>query len=354
VIAAALGFPLRIPRRSINPFRWGRPLHESLYYPSVAAVMAVFMPRVKKDPGLVLVTETDYLPTLMNLLDQARVSVDLLAFSFAAGSADGHLNFRGVTFKVMEKLKTLRAGVRVRTFMEGERDTAARNRVTGTHLEKAGIEVRYGSTHAKGVCVDGRYLLIGSSNLTDQSLTKNYETNVLIDHPATTKQFTKYFEHYWEGGGHGKVRLKAPLIADGGWKPELLAVIAEAKKQLAFSIYFFDQAEVEAALIAAHRRGVRLIGLIHNHKSFGLDDVRRTRRTVARLREAGLDDLHFADPSRFTHSKYLVADGKTLMLGTGNWLDRDVTTYPQLYVRLPHPGLCRALVKHLRGQIGRL
>ena len=310
------------------------------------------MPRLKTDPGLVLVTETHYLPTLLNLLDQARVSVDLLAFSFAAGSADGHLNFRGAAFKVMEKLKTLRPGVKVRAFLEGARDTSARNRVTGSHLEKAGVEVRFGATHAKGFCVDGRYLLIGSSNLTDQSLTKNFETNVLIDHPTTARHFARYFEHYWEGGSHGGVTVKPPLIADGGWKPELLKVIRGARRALVFSIYFFDQAEVEAALIAAHARGVKILAQVHNHKTFGLDDVRRTRRTVARLRAAGLEDLHFARPTRFTHSKYLVADGATLMLGTGNWLDRDVTTHPQLYVRLKHPGLCRALVKHLRGQIG--
>ena len=314
-------------------------------------MLQIFAPTSKATPGLALATESDYLSVLMSALDQARRSVDVLAFSFAAGSADGHLNFRGAAFKVMERLKTLPKGVRVRAFLEGARDTAARNRVTGSHLEKAGVEVRYGATHAKGVCVDGRYLLFGSSNLTDQSLTKNFETNLLIDHPATAKQFTRYFDHSWEGGAHGEIRLKPPLIADGGWKSELLKVIKAARTSLVFSIYFFDQTEVAAALIAAHGRGVKILGQIHNHKTFGMDDVRRTRRTVTRLRDAGLDDLHFAAPTRFTHSKYLVADGAMLMLGTGNWLDRDVTTHPQLYVKLKHPGVSRALVKHLRGQI---
>ena len=72
------------------------------------------------------------------------------------------------------------------------------------------------------------------------------------------------------------------------------------------------------------------------------------------MRKAGLDDLHFAAPVRFTHSKYLVRDRAEVMLGTGNWLDRDVITYPQLYVRLAHPGLAKALVKHLHGQIAAL
>ena len=314
-------------------------------------MMAVFDPLKPRAPGLVLATEADYRPVLESLLSSARKSVDLLAFSFAVSSADGHLAFKSLAFGVMEQLKQLpKKGVKVRVFLEGRRDTAARNRVTGSHLEKAGIEVRYGATHAKGFAVDGRYVLTGSTNLTDQSLAKNFETNLLIDHRPTAKQFTRYFDHYWAGGEHDGVILKAPLLADGAWHAAALKVIGAAKTKLDFSIYFFDQRQVADALIAAHARGVRVRGLIHNHRTFGLDDVRRTRATVARLRAAGLDDLRFAAPIRFTHSKYLIRDEAEVMLGTGNWLDRDVHTHPQLYVRLTHPALGKALAKHLRGQ----
>lgn len=291
----------------------------------------------------------------MGLLEHARESVDLLAFSFAVGSATGHLDFKGAPFQIMQKLKDLKkkrgSKMSIRVYLEGARDTAARNRVTAEHLAKAGIKVKLGATHAKGFCVDGRYLLIGSTNLTGQSIFKNNETNLLLDDKKTSGEFEKYFEHLWSGGGHGEIKLKKPLLADGAFKKVLLAMIDGAKKRLEFSIYFFKQKDIEAALIRAHKRGVKITGFINTHKTFGLEDVRRTQATVSRLREAGLDDLHFDRPNMFTHSKYMIKDRAELLLGSGNWLDRDVTTHPQLYVHLPDAKIARQLAKHLAGQI---
>lgn len=285
------------------------------------------------------------------------MSVDLLAFSFAVGSATGHLDFKGAPFQIMQKLKELKKKhgrkMTIRVYLEGARDTAARNRVTADHLAKAGIIVKMGATHAKGFCVDGRYLLIGSTNLTGQSIFKNNETNLLLDDKKASGEFGKYFEHLWNGGGHGGVKLRKPLLPDGTFKKTLLAMINGAKKRLEFSIYFFSQKDIEAALIRAHKRGVQVTGFINQHRTFGLDDVRQTRKTISRLREAGLDDLHFDQPNMFTHSKYMIKDRGELLLGSGNWLDRDVTVHPQLYIHLTDAALAKRLAKHLAKQIAK-
>lgn len=300
-----------------------------------------------------LITEDAYLPALLKLLDRAEREVDVLAFSFAIGSAAGRLSPSSAPYQVAEKLVELRRerGLRIRLYIEGERETADRNLVTAKLLKKSGIQVKLGATHAKGFCVDKKSVLFGSTNLTNQSMVKNHETNLLLQIPAVARGFEQYFSHLWRGGRHGGVQLDPPLFADGAFEPALIDMIDRAKRRLEFSIYFFHQRDIEAALVRAHKRGVVVTGLLHHHEAFALSYVRRTKATADRLLRAGIRDLHFGPGGLFTHSKYLIRDRKEIALGTGNWLDEDIHIHPQLYILLRDPKIAKELGLHLRGQI---
>jgi phosphatidylserine/phosphatidylglycerophosphate/cardiolipin synthase-like enzyme len=302
-----------------------------------------------------LVLNEEYLPELLKLLKTAKKQIDILSYSFAIGSAAGKLATTGAPFQIAHLLKELKEKhgkkLRIRLYIEGTRDTSERNKVTADYLSAAGVEVVFGATHAKGFCIDKKFVLFGSTNLTNQSIVKNNEANVLFSDPKLAKGFTKYFDHLWEGGLHGEVSLPAPYLADGEFKDELLALIENAKKRIEFSIYFFNHREIEKALVQANSRGVDIRGFIHQHASFALPYIRANRATVKRLRAHGIDEIYFSVPTKFSHSKYLVADRKVLMLGTGNWLVQDVEIHPQLYVKLEDPKLSKALVKHLDYQI---
>jgi len=309
----------------------------------------------RDETSTLLVTDEHYLEVALALVAKARRSIDILAFSWGIGSFSGRMSVGSAPYQLAAKLKELKEkrgdSLRVRLYIEGVRETADRNRVTAAFLESAGVEVVYGSTHAKGFSVDGRYVFFGSTNFTHQSMVKNDEANVLIDDRKITAQFTRYFEHLWNGGGHGGLELGGPLLADAEFKDAILELIARAKKRIEFSIYFFEHREIERALIAAHERGVKVTGFIHQHFSFAMPYIRRNRATISRMRAAGLEDLHFSDGSRFSHSKYIVCDREALALGTGNWLVEDVEEHPQLYVRLKDKPLAKALAAHLREQI---
>jgi phosphatidylserine/phosphatidylglycerophosphate/cardiolipin synthase-like enzyme len=309
----------------------------------------------KYETSILLVTNENYLEAALALMAKARRSIDILAFSWGIGSASGRMSFDTAPYKLAARLKELKEkrgdSLRVRLYIEGLRETADRNRVTADFLERAGVEVVYGSTHAKGFSVDGRYVFFGSTNFTNQSMVKNDEANLLIDDRKVAAQFTRYFEHLWSGGGHGGLELGGPLLADGEFKDAILEMIARAKKRIEFSIYFFAHREIERALIAAHERGVKITGFIHQHFTFAMPYIRGNRATISRMRAAGLDDLHFSDGSKFSHSKYIVCDREELALGTGNWLVEDVELHPQLYVRLKDKPLAKELVAHLKEQI---
>ncbi|KHD87592.1 MAG: hypothetical protein OM95_13450 [Bdellovibrio sp. ArHS] len=241
-----------------------------------------------------LVTDDDYLGVLLDLLDTAKFQINILAYSFAIGSAAGKLNMSTAPYAIAEKLKDLKhqnPSLRIRLYIEGVRDTSDRNLVTAQFLKRAGVEVMSGKTHAKGFSVDGRYVLV--------------------------------------------------------------EMIRSAKKSLEFSIYFFDHKEIRDAFIEAHRRGVKVKGFAHHHTAFALSYVRRTRRTIERLQEEGIDSLYFAPGSFFTHSKYLIKDRQEVALGTGNWLVEDVEIHPQLYIHLKNRDLAQQLAKHLAKQIAK-
>src|SRR4051812_46193623 len=106
---------------------------------------------------ILLIPDDSYWPALEPLLEQAKKSIDLLEFSFAIGSAAGRLDQKGLPYKVAEKLcalKRKRKSLKIRLYIEGYRETADRNAVTAKMLEANGVEVRFGQTHAKGICVD--------------------------------------------------------------------------------------------------------------------------------------------------------------------------------------------------------
>jgi phosphatidylserine/phosphatidylglycerophosphate/cardiolipin synthase-like enzyme len=302
-----------------------------------------------------LVTDQEYLPVLMKLLSKAERRIDILSYSFAIGSASGKLTTSSAPYLVAQKLIELKKKfgrkIRIRLFTEGLRETNVRNRVTANELEAVGIEVVYGSTHAKGFCIDEQFLLFGSTNLTNQSIRKNREANLLIDDKSISKEFLRYFKFLWKGGEHGGIKLKLPFLADGDFKDDLINVINKARKSVEFSIYFFNHREIESALVDAHNRGVQVRGFIHQHGSFALSYIRANRATVKRMQSAGLEHVYLSQFSVFYHSKYLVADGREVLLGTGNWLEEDVLIHPQLYLHLSNPKVAKDLVKHLRDQI---
>ncbi|WP_413293761.1 phospholipase D-like domain-containing protein [Bdellovibrio sp. HCB185ZH] len=299
-----------------------------------------------------IIADTEYLPTLLKLLDRAEKTIDIMEYSFAIGSATGRLNRNSAPFEIADKLieikESLGKKIRIRLYIEGYRETASRNMVTAEYLKEHGIEVVYGATHAKGFCIDNKFLLFGSTNLTQQSILKNHETNLLLNDKKAIAGFNKYFEFHWKGGGHGGVILPPPMIADGVFKDVLVDMIDRAEKSLNFSIYFFHISEIEKAFIRAHKRKVKITGLIHHHDAFALSYVRRTRGTAERMNDAGIKDLHYGPGTLFTHSKFLVMDNKEVMLGTGNWLHEDVEVHPQLYIHLKDPTLATNLTKHLQ------
>ncbi len=72
------------------------------------------------------------------------------------------------------------------------------NRHTAAVLSRGGVKVFFDSptvvTHVKAAVIDGRYLYLGSHNLTQGALRHNNELSVLIDSPEMAAEVTAYME----------------------------------------------------------------------------------------------------------------------------------------------------------------
>lgn len=94
-----------------------------------------------KKSDILLAHDDDYLGVLVPLIKHAKSSIDIMAYSFAMASASGRMDERGAPFQIAQALRELKArrpSVQIRLYIEGQRDTSLRNRITADILKKRG------------------------------------------------------------------------------------------------------------------------------------------------------------------------------------------------------------------------
>ncbi len=101
---------------------------------------------------------------------------------------------------VRELIAAQKRGVRISIELEqatsGKGTVYEQNRKAATLLADAGIKVRFDApkttTHVKALVIDGRYVYIGSHNLTQSALKYNNELSVMVDSAELAEEVTAY------------------------------------------------------------------------------------------------------------------------------------------------------------------
>ncbi len=148
------------------------------------------------------VFNTDYYPTAHELIKSARKSVHLIMFSVKYYEGKHQTDTL-----LMELRKAGERGADVRVVIEGgdddflgsafkkEAQQVAEFLETGGHVDVR-FDPRWRTTHAKLLIVDGKRVLVGSTNWTTQAFTSNNESNALIT--GDVSDFERYFEKVWK------------------------------------------------------------------------------------------------------------------------------------------------------------
>lgn len=133
----------------------------------------------------VILTNEEFIPALINSIDEAQREIMMSIFSFKAGY---HKN--SYPDQIANHLaQAVKRGVKVLVILERTDDPSdeldIQNRKTGKLLAEKGIKVYFDSpkktTHTKLIVVDQRQIFLGSHNFTQSALKYNNEISVLLE-----------------------------------------------------------------------------------------------------------------------------------------------------------------------------
>lgn len=140
------------------------------------------------------VTDRDYFSHAYRILSEAEESIHIVAFELKYyRSFPDSLQNR----LVRQLIYAHERGVDVKVVVDefSEQDNAY------DIMTENGVEIKYDgrdrTTHAKLIIVDGRIVLIGSTNFSYYGLEKNREANVLIEDEAVAQYYENYFQGVW-------------------------------------------------------------------------------------------------------------------------------------------------------------
>jgi phosphatidylserine/phosphatidylglycerophosphate/cardiolipin synthase-like enzyme len=183
-------------------------------------------------------------------------------------------------------------------------------------------DARTSLMHHKFIVADGARLWLGSANITRRSFCTDENNAIVLEDSAVVSAYAGEFRRMFESRMFGPIAAepapsptarfavyfspRSPSTQPPGWHSALLTAIGAAARSLEFSVSAFTRTDIADALIAAHRRGVRVRGIVG--ASYAMDPA------VQSLRAAGVDVR--ADEM---HSKVLVIDGATVTTGSANW-----------------------------------
>lgn len=275
--------------------------------------------------AVVPVVNRDYFPALMGMIAKAEKRIDFIQLEW-------HYTPETVG-RVQEALRAaVRRGVRVRGLVE---DRISFNpRSVEFLVEKFGVDARLDTpekmTHNKLFIVDGAEVLLGSTNLTHNSMARNNETNVLIRDPAVAAYFEGYFERLWADSAAepGLPPLTSGAITaftNRSFLEEVLPLLDGAKESIRVLMYGISYREGEArssvnrlvdALAAARRRGLPVRVLLDkSNYNKGINEV--NERAKAHLESNGVE-VRWDDEGVTSHAKLIIADGAAVV-GSYNW-----------------------------------
>ena len=269
------------------------------------------------------VVNRDYLPAVLDLINGATNSIEFLQLEMH--------DDRAVQAIEAALAAAVKRGVRVRGMLDDGVDfnAAAVERLLALGAE-AKLDTPVKMTHSKLVIVDGRVVLLGSTNWTGNSMGNNNETNVRLDDPVLAAYFTRYVAAVWADSA---AEPDLPPVESGAVKtivnrqyfPEVMGLFNAATQRIRVVMYGINYSpkyagskvnQLVEALAAARARGVDVAVAIDlsNYNAL-LNKVNGpAKEFLARAGVAVFDD----DLQVTTHAKMIVADA-AVVIGSVNW-----------------------------------
>jgi phosphatidylserine/phosphatidylglycerophosphate/cardiolipin synthase-like enzyme len=125
---------------------------------------------------------------LLRLIKAAKVNIVVAAYAFSSKYLGNALS------------EALKRGVKVRIILDGDIARKAYSIdewLAGEGIEVHFIDVKGGSLHHKFMIIDGKILMTGSYNFTNESEFRNHEAAIFTNNKALIQSFATEFDRIW-------------------------------------------------------------------------------------------------------------------------------------------------------------
>ncbi len=247
-------------------------------------------------------------------------------------------------------------GVEVRLILDKSSWSKAITRTntrTAVYLKNRGLNVKFDdekvTTHAKIIIIDGRKVFLGSSNWNFPTYTETYQANVKLANRKVASFYERFFDSVWKGEKFEAIntppypeeKAVIPILSSGDDRTYFRyakRLISSAEKSIDLVIFkitrypsFKDSKSniLLKELVKAKNRGVT-VRIILDVNDWSEEINQSNRETTLWLLGQGVKKVGFDSRGSTTHSKVLLVDKETVMLGSTNWsyysLDKNVET----------------------------
>jgi len=149
-----------------------------------------------------VITDREYYPTALDLINSADETIHITMYQMKYYTSKQYKD--SPTNKLIDALIAAKErGIEVKVIIDestNENGNAGNDLIN--LLRENNIIAKFDkpdtTTHAKLVIIDSKIVLVGSSNWSYFTLTKNHETNVLIKSDKVAYEFEDYFENIWK------------------------------------------------------------------------------------------------------------------------------------------------------------
>ena len=125
---------------------------------------------------------------LLRLIKAAKGNIAVAAYAFSTkylGKALSEALKRGVKVRIILDADIARKAYSIDEWLSGER------------IEVRVIDVKGGSLHHKFMIIDGKILMTGSYNFTNESEFRNHEAAIFTNNKALIQSFAAEFDRIW-------------------------------------------------------------------------------------------------------------------------------------------------------------
>ncbi|MFY7843051.1 MAG: phospholipase D-like domain-containing protein [Rhabdochlamydiaceae bacterium] len=165
--------------------------------------------------------------------------------------------------------------------------------------------------HRKIICVDDQLALIGSANLTPQSLKMHDNLMVGFYHPALANFLQKQEEraHFYDQEN----RFSTYMLPHPKALEDLLSCIDKASQTIKVCLFTLSHPKIVSHLVQAVERGVEVSCILDRYTAKGA-----SKQQAEILKTKGVK-LYTHTGSQLFHHKWALIDNTHFILGSANW-----------------------------------